>query len=439
MVVDEEHARRSHVRRLPPSSAAATSRPRCPRPASIRTSPGPPARAMRPTIESVMPPRSSAHRVGVEAAAAVAHEDRRRAAGSTSRYTDTLAAPECRAALTIASRAASSSGSQPVDRAVAHPHDLDRHAVLGLDRRRRARSSAAPSDAVASRRRASSPPASSHARSSRSCMRASRTTSRGSSARRCTSASVCSTESCRCAATSARSSERMRSRRSADELVHEVPDAGPDDQREADQHHRGADQPARRARCHESTLTKNAASPAAMHATPAIDARQQRRAASRRAPRPRRPRRAGGGRGTASRAAPARRRAAACESSARPIIAAPSGHTITSPGHRPDRAHEQQHAEHDRARTRASRPRRTGARGRRVGPGHRHEQPRGAVEQRAEPARERQHEEAAPHDVRVDARPRRRDRRPRPRRRGRPGGGGTGGGETRERRCSRPR
>ena len=55
----------------------------------------------------------------------------------------------------------------------------------------------------------------SHARSSRSWRRASAATSRGSSARFCTSASVCSTESCRCAATSARSCERIRAARSA--------------------------------------------------------------------------------------------------------------------------------------------------------------------------------------------------------------------------------
>ncbi len=56
----------------------------------------------------------------------------------------------------------------------------------------------------------------SHARSSRSWRRARPATSRGSDERFCISASVCSTESCRCAAISARSCERMRSARSVD-------------------------------------------------------------------------------------------------------------------------------------------------------------------------------------------------------------------------------
>ena len=55
----------------------------------------------------------------------------------------------------------------------------------------------------------------SHERSSRSWLRARPTTARGSSARRWMSASVWRTESCRCAAISARSSERMRSLRSS--------------------------------------------------------------------------------------------------------------------------------------------------------------------------------------------------------------------------------
>ena len=55
----------------------------------------------------------------------------------------------------------------------------------------------------------------SQVRSSRSCPRASRATSRGESDWRWISARVCSTESCRCAAISARSASRMRSRRSS--------------------------------------------------------------------------------------------------------------------------------------------------------------------------------------------------------------------------------
>ena len=65
-------------------------------------------------------------------------------------------------------------------------------------------------------RRRGAPPAgsarspASQSRSSLSCRRASLATSSGSSARFCMSASVCRTESWRCAATSARSSERAR-------------------------------------------------------------------------------------------------------------------------------------------------------------------------------------------------------------------------------------
>ena len=55
----------------------------------------------------------------------------------------------------------------------------------------------------------------SQARSSRSCLRARVATRRSSPAWRCSRASVCSTESCRCAATSARSCARTRSDRSA--------------------------------------------------------------------------------------------------------------------------------------------------------------------------------------------------------------------------------
>ena len=88
---------------------------------------------------------------------------------------------------------------------------------------------------------------SSQSRSSRSCSRARRTTSRGSSARRCTSASVCRTESWRCAAMSARSSARMRSRRSCTSAVVEPHQPGSDhEQQPGDTTSRGRDAGAQR-------------------------------------------------------------------------------------------------------------------------------------------------------------------------------------------------
>ena len=99
-----------------------------------------------------------------------------------------------------------------------------------------------------------------------------------------------------------------------------------------------------------------------MHTPPAMI----RASAPRRVPnkhrRPRRRPRAAGARGTASRAARAPTRAGASRASrGRPAPIA-SGHTITSPGHEPDDAHEQQHAEHDRGeRDRRDRRRYAGA------------------------------------------------------------------------------
>ena len=159
--------------------------------------------------------------------------------------------------------------------------------------------------------------------------------------------------------------------------------------------------PPRSAR-HESTLTKNAREPGRDARRARDDPRERRRAACRTSTRDRvGRRRAAGARGTASRVA---RRAVSrgrVESIARPTIAAPNGHTITSPGHGPT------------ARTSSSRPSTTAAnaivetasvrRGGEVGIARAHEQPARAVEHRADPARERQHEEPAAHDVGVDA------------------------------------
>ena len=96
-----------------------------------------------------------------------------------------------------------------VELSVAHDHDLDRHAVLllhlGSGRLERARKPAG----LPGR----GPPGEPGAQLALLPARE-RGDLRGSSERRCTIASVWSTESCRCAATSARSWERMRSARS---------------------------------------------------------------------------------------------------------------------------------------------------------------------------------------------------------------------------------
>ena len=93
---------------------------------------------------------------------------------------------------------------------VAHADDLDLHAVAFLDLGGGAHQRAVQRVAAAAVSSALS-----HARSSRSWRRASCATSAGSSARRWIRASVCRTESCRCAATSARSWARIRAVRSA--------------------------------------------------------------------------------------------------------------------------------------------------------------------------------------------------------------------------------
>ena len=85
--------------------------------------------------------------------------------------------------------------------------------------------------------------------------------------------------------------------------------------------------------------------------------------------------------------------------------------SITSTGPRPDRADQQQESDHDCRRTRSWRSHRDAAAG--VRRNRRHvgtQQPGRGVDQRADPAGERQHQKAEPHDVGVDARARRRDR-----------------------------
>ena len=231
-------------------------------------------------------------------------------------------------------------------------------------------------------------------------MRASRTTSRGSSARRCTSASVCNTESCRCAATSARSSERMRSRRSPTSWFTSSHTPGP---------------------MIDANPTSTTAAPITppCNALPRVDAHEERAEPGRdardagddprerAAPRPDEHRDRVGGVGRepfeerpvgqlgrvvacgASRAPPTRPspRPAATRSR-RPATARPRGPSNNTPSTTAANAIVEIASDGAAARRRGRR---------------RHEQPARGVEQRADPAGERQHEEAAPHDVGVDA------------------------------------
>ena len=175
-----------------------------------------PARPLHPADDRLAHAAAvGGHGGEVESRPAVADEDldprrprppRRRGSGP--------APAACLAAFSSASRAAPSTASAA------------RRARSRRRRRPRRRPGARPRPPrrrrAAPRRsspRPSRPPSpASQSRSSRSWRRASAATSRGSSARFCIRVSVCSTESCRCAASSARSWERIRSARSAARL-----------------------------------------------------------------------------------------------------------------------------------------------------------------------------------------------------------------------------
>ena len=93
----------------------------------------PPWRRIRPRIESAMPRRS----VGTWSGSKPLPSSRTNpvsSSGSTSTYTETSGAPECRAALKAASWQASTSAlAGLVERGVAHHHDVDGHVVALLD------------------------------------------------------------------------------------------------------------------------------------------------------------------------------------------------------------------------------------------------------------------------------------------------------------------
>ena len=306
--------------------APAPARPRCPSPGAVCTTARPPWRSIRPTIDSRTPRRSAGTAVGVEARPAVAHEHldplgrdlgverhrRRRAANL--------------AAFTSASRAAATSASRArVERRVADRDDLDRHAVRLLDLGRGRLERELATVALAGRAAAVQPRAQLALLAARERGHLARVVD----ARFCISASVCSTESCRCAATSARSCERIRSARSARQAAHEPQPPRREDQRQRDHDHDDREQHV--ARRLQRVVEPQEDEPAADHQRGADDARPSASAAAQ-AQRPRRARR------------PRRRRrrlrgsAAAVDwrqISAPPAAASITGHTIASLNQRP--------------------------------------------------------------------------------------------------------
>ena len=257
MVVDEEDPGQCSCA-PPPSSAAATSRPPFPRRGRSGPRRCPPARARRSTIEPAIPRAVGGDGRGIEPAPAVADEDRHPVGLDLEVHATTAPRPSGvpRSDRLARRRAAAVACRRPGSRARGPPRPEHRARSRSRPRSPRGRRRATSPAVVRVRNVAVEQPA----RSSRSCMRARRTTSRGSSARRCTSARVCSTESCRCAATSARSSDRMRSRRSEMSWFSSCHRPGPSTSANPTSTTAAPITPPRSA-LHESMLTKNAPSP----------------------------------------------------------------------------------------------------------------------------------------------------------------------------------
>ena len=137
-----------------------------------------------------------------------------------------------------------------------------------------------------------------------------------------------------------------------DERVHEPRDARPDDERDADDHRDARRRTCRATRRHESTLTTNAARPIDHARDAGARSAPARRAGCRRSTATASAASGGSRRSSGQSGSSARRRARrACASRATPGRRArpPSGHTIDVAGPEPDRADQQQAAEHDRA------------------------------------------------------------------------------------------
>ena len=180
------------------------------RPGSSRSSPG---RRRAPSAPRSTRPRPSGRpgRRTVEARAA-SRTNTPTASSVTSTYTSISSTPANLAAFVIASRAASTSALTEASTGQSPALASSTRTPWSSSTSPAAADSAATSDAVSS---PSGWSAYSQPRSSRSCRRASDATRRGSFAWRWMSASVCSTESWTRAATSDRSSLRMRAVRSA--------------------------------------------------------------------------------------------------------------------------------------------------------------------------------------------------------------------------------
>ena len=172
----------------------------------------PPARSIRPSIDSTRPRRSAGTAARSKPAPRSRTKTDDRVVGDLGVDVDLLHAGELgRVRHRLARREHERAGGG-VDRAVARARELDAHAVELLDVARRRRR--APPRARRCRRRAAGRRTASRAARAPAGARA---TPRGAArvAWRWISARVCSTESCTRAAMSERSSERMRAVRSA--------------------------------------------------------------------------------------------------------------------------------------------------------------------------------------------------------------------------------
>ena len=190
-----------------------------PAPGAESTTADPPTRSSRASMLWAMPRRSGA----TSARRKPTPRSRTNTSAMPSRTsanTETSPISPCLAALTHASRVAAASASTASPNGASPTTTVSTFTWYAASTSRTVRPSAVTSVSAAEAAPTVGLPATttgpySHSRSSRSCWRASTTVRRGSSAVRWMRASVCSTESWRCAAIASRSCARIRSRRSA--------------------------------------------------------------------------------------------------------------------------------------------------------------------------------------------------------------------------------
>ena len=218
------------------AAAPSPARPPCPHPGCSCTAARPSWRSMRRDDRVAHAAAIGRDRVQVEADAAIAHE-----------HLDAVRPPPPRTDPRARCRRTSPRWSSPPAPPARPPRGLPFNGAsptvttsIGTPCSS-STSAAARSSAPATLSSSDSPGRfNSQLRSSRSWRRARPATSRGSPARFWISASVCSTESCRCAATSARSCSRIRAARSNDEAAPQPHHPRAHDQAEhhADDRHR---------------------------------------------------------------------------------------------------------------------------------------------------------------------------------------------------------